>query len=994
MKKKAFALAALLCLQSAATGQWVAQPMMVQAADPIWVESLDRGISAVRTGSGMLVSWRYLANDAADAVFQLYRDNTLIATSNAGEATCFLDAGGNANSIYRVDTLSNGQVTASDVSQLTSADTYFQLPLDPPTAGGCTYSPNDCSTGDVDGDGQYEIFLKWDPSNSQDNSKSGTTGNVYIDCIKLDGTRLWRIDLGRNIRAGAHYTQMLVGDFDSDGSAELVCKTADGTVDGQGTTIGDASADYRNSSGYILSGPEYLTLFDGRTGAALDTIDYNPQRGTVKSWGDSYGNRVDRFLGAVMWLDPDHPSPVTVRGYYTRMTVCAYDVVNKKLVQRWFHDSGSDKNEGYGNGNHNCMPADVDGDGRQELVLGATCIDDDGTTLWCTNLGHGDAMHLGDFLPDRNGLELWVCHEVSPYGYTLIDAATGSVIFHFDNDKDTGRCCAGNVWAGNDGSEFWGNVVYDDSGNTLSCSRPALNFLSYWDGDLEREILDGYTDSPATIKKLNQSGKLETLLSTDGYYTCNTTKGTPCLSADLFGDWREELIVRGADSKSLRIYCTPYETDYRVTTLMHDPQYRAQVAGQNIAYNQPPHASFYLGSDKAVPSQPNVVVNSTEPIVCTGNLMQSITVMDRENGADWSIQQALNVGSQIYGDRDVTYTSVPQELVGAEYVRTACDSKNYGSNLGVCTLSDVATLYVAMDSRMTTVPAWLADWTLTDLTLTASNDVSYVVYSKAFAAGSAVMLGSNETAAGVVGYTVFALNQGITYHGTLVDTLEVVDFDNGADWRMGDNAAVGQPVFGDRTVLYTSLPDALIGAEVILTACDSKNLTTDLATVTAAADLTLYVGLDTRVATVPAWMSDYANTGMTANADNAVVFAFYAKNVAAGETVTLGTNGQSATCMNYVAMVTADASEIMTTTTTTITTSTNEATVTLKGDVDCNGIVNVADCVLLNRYIGEDQAVTLSNQSLANAECDGNIGLTANDAGRLMQFLAKLLPEL
>lgn len=502
------------------------------ASAPI-VEKLDRGITAIKTGNGMLVSWRFLADDPTGTVFQLYRNNTLIYTSQGEEATCFYDESGSASSSYRVDAVVNGAVQSTSTCSLISGTDYFEIPMDTPTASDCTYSPNDCSVGDVDGDGVYELFVKWDPSNSKDNSQKGKTGNVYIDCYKLNGQKLWRIDLGRNIRAGAHYTQFLVADFDCDGYAEMTCKTADGTIDGQGTVIGDGSADYRNSNGYVLSGPEYYTLFDGRTGAALDTVNYVPDRGTVSKWGDKYGNRVDRFLGAVAYLDGVHPSAVTLRGYYTRMTATAYDVVNKKLVQRWKFDTGNSSSAaGYGDGNHNCMPADVDGDGKQEIITGSTCLDDNGKVLWCLNKGHGDAMHLGDLLPERDGLELWICHEDKPYGVSLVDAKTGSIIFHKDGESDTGRCCADNVWAGNDGAEFWGlgNDVFDGSGNTLSCRRPAINFLSYWDGDFEREILDGYTDSPATISKMGADGKLTTLLTTDGYYTCNTTKGTPCLS--------------------------------------------------------------------------------------------------------------------------------------------------------------------------------------------------------------------------------------------------------------------------------------------------------------------------------------------------------------------------------------------------------------------------------------------------------------------------------
>lgn len=611
MRKKILSIAAALCI----AGSMVCIPdySEANAASGYVVENLDRGISAISTGSGMMVSWRFLADDSDNSIFKLYRNNALIYTSNVGNATCYLDKDGKSTDTYKVETVESATVVSSDTCAMQSGSNYLEVKLDVPKAqtSGITYSPNDCTVGDVDGDGQYELFVKWDPSNSKDNSQKGKTDKVFIDCYKIDGTKLWRIDLGVNIRAGAHYTQMLVADYDLDGLAEMVCKTADGTVDGVGNVIGDSSKDYRNSNGYILSGPEYYTLFEGSTGKALDTVDYNPGRGTVSKWGDSYGNRVDRFLGAVAYLDGVKPSAVTVRGYYTRMTACAYDVVNKKLVQKWYFDTGNDKTKpGYGDGNHNCMPADVDNDGKQEIVLGATCLDDDGSVLWCLNTGHGDAMHLGDLLPDRNGLELWICHEDKPYGVSLVDASNGKTIFHKDGDADTGRCCAANVWAGNDGAEFWGlgNDVFDGSGNTLSCRRPAVNFLSYWDGDLEREILDGYTDKPATISKMKNDGTLTTILSTDGAYTCNTTKGTPCLSADIFGDWREELIVRASDSKSLRIYCTPYETDYRITTLMHDPQYRNQVAGQNISYNQPPHTSFYLASNYKLPERPNVSV--------------------------------------------------------------------------------------------------------------------------------------------------------------------------------------------------------------------------------------------------------------------------------------------------------------------------------------------------------------------------------------------------
>lgn len=571
------------------------------------VEYLDRGITAVNTGNGMLVSWRFLASDSDTAEFRLYRDNTLIYTSQTGDATCYLDKSGSSSSKYRVDYVSGGAVVSSENCNFTANKNYFDIPLNVPAGSGCTYSANDCSVGDVDGDGQYELFVKWDPSNSKDNSQDGYTGNVYIDCYTFEGKQLWRVDLGKNIRAGAHYTQFLVADFDCDGKAEMTCKTADGTVDGTGKVIGDASKDYRNSSGYILTGPEYYTLFEGATGKALDTVEYAFPRGKVSDWGDNYGNRVDRFLGAVVYCDGVKPSAVSVRGYYTRMTAVAYDVVDKKLVTRWTFDSGNDPKKGYHNGNHNCMAGDVDNDGKQELVLGSTCIDDNGKLLWCNNQGHGDAMHLGDFLPDREGLELWMCHENEPWGVSLIDAKTGKNIFHKNHTKDTGRACCGNILASNPGAEFWGatgNDIFDESGNTIATNKPAQNFMIYWDGDLEREILDG-----TKIDKYVSTSKINRLLTADGCASNNSSKSSPCLSADIFGDWREELLLRTSDSKYIRIYSTTYDTDIRLTTLMHDVHYRTQAAGEQNCYNQPAHTSFYLGSDENLPERPNVTIN-------------------------------------------------------------------------------------------------------------------------------------------------------------------------------------------------------------------------------------------------------------------------------------------------------------------------------------------------------------------------------------------------
>ena len=730
------------------------------------MEYLDRGIYAIKSGNGMFISWRWNANDSDTAEFRLYRDDTLIYTSKSGDATSFYDASGKTTSKYRVDTVENGSVVASDNCKFTSGSTYFDIPLKSP---GSQYSPNDCCVGDVDGDGQYEIFLKWDPNNSKDNSQSGVTDKVYIDCYTLEGKQLWRVDLGVNIRAGQHYTQMCVADFDCDGKAELITKTADGTKDGKGKVIGDGSKDYRTGTGTILTGPEYLTLFDGQTGAALDTIDYPVPRGDAtsanakKTWGDNYGNRCERMNSGIAYLDGVHPSAIYGRGYYTRLTWAAIDVKDNKLVKRWVYDTGFDsKTPGWGCGNHNVMVADGDNDGKQEIYTGANCIDDNGKLLWTTGQKHGDAMHVGDLIPDREGLEVWECHEDNPYGESCIDAKTGKVIFHINNSKDTGRCAADNIWAGNKGAEFWGAAdgnMYNSAGKQIDTKRPAMNFFIYWDGDLEREILDG-----TAITKMTGQGKFDRIFTADGCGSNNSTKSVPCMTADLFGDWREELILRTNDNTKLRVWCTNSTTKVRLTTLMHDMQYRAQNCCQQSSYNQPPHVSYYLGSDAPLPARPDIKLNNTPgsytpPEPLGGDLIKNLNVLDTANSSGWEFSKGGKARSKVFGDRDYTYTSIPSVLADAESILTACNSKNTDSSLAEFDAGRKIDVYVLLDERVEqngTVPTWLGSWNRTDMTAQTDNDVTFVLYKKTYDQGAKVSLGTNGMKGTVVNYTVFA----------------------------------------------------------------------------------------------------------------------------------------------------------------------------------------------------------------------------------------------
>lgn len=585
------------------------------------VENLDRGLVAVDRGDGsVFVSWRWLGQEPENTAFNVYRDGVQLNNAPLTERTNFVDNNGNPGAQYSVETLINGQ-SQGQASTDVWGEQFLRIPIQRPSGGttptgeNYSYSPNDASAGDLDGDGDYEIVVKWDPSNAKDNSQSGYTGNVYLDAYELDGTQLWRIDLGRNIRAGAHYTQFLVYDADSDGRAEVAVKTADGTRDGQGNVIGDANADHRNSSGYILSGPEYLTVFEGTTGHELDTVNYLPGRGNVSGWGDNYGNRVDRFLATVAYLDGQNPSFVFARGYYTRSVLAAWDFENGQLQQRWVFDSDDNGNGGYaGQGAHSLTVGDVDEDGRQEVVYGAMTVDDNGTGLYTTGLGHGDALHLSDMNPDRPGQEVFMVHECAScygeHGIEMHDAGTGQILWSDPGSRsDIGRGVAMDVDPNSRGYEAWASDggLFSATGQTLSSSRPGpINFGVWWDGDLLRETLDREMIdkwNPAT----NSTQRLLTAYQL-GAASNNGTKGTPALSADLLGDWREEVLWRHSDNNALLLFTTTAPSEHRLRTLMHDPQYRVAIAWQNVGYNQPPHPSFYLGAGMSEPPAPDISV--------------------------------------------------------------------------------------------------------------------------------------------------------------------------------------------------------------------------------------------------------------------------------------------------------------------------------------------------------------------------------------------------
>ena len=569
-------------------------------------EHLGRGVIAIRENpSTVAVSWRYLSSDPMDESFDVYRNGEKVNKYPIRNATFFQDIyKGTESVLYTVKAIQSK--TESNYQLPSDAPAgYLNIPLNRPENGTTPagqsyfYAPNDASIGDVDGDGEYEIILKWDPSNAHDNSHDGYTGEVYFDCYKLNGQHLWRINLGRNIRAGAHYTQFMVFDFDGDGKAEVVMKTADGTVDGKGKVIGEAQADYRNEQGRILTGPEYLTVFNGLTGEAMQTIDYVPERGNLMDWGDNRGNRSDRFLACVAYLDGIHPSVVMCRGYYTRTVLAAYDWNGKELKERWIFDSNHPGCEDYaGQGNHNLRVGDVDGDGCDEIIYGSCAIDHNGKGLYTTKMGHGDAIHLTHFDPSRKGLQVWDCHENKRDGSTYRDAATGEILFQIKDSTDVGRCMAADIDPTQPGVEMWSLAsggIRNIKGEVVKARVRGLscNMAVWWDGDLLRELLDRNIVSKYNWKK----GVCERIAIFEGALSNNGTKATPCLQGDIVGDWREEVLLRTADNTALRLYVSTIPTDYRFHTFLEDPVYRISIATQNVAYNQPTQPGFYFGPD-------------------------------------------------------------------------------------------------------------------------------------------------------------------------------------------------------------------------------------------------------------------------------------------------------------------------------------------------------------------------------------------------------------
>ena len=590
------------------------------------MENLDRGIIAVKTNNQFFIGWRVLGTDADDLAFNLYRKSGSKKAVKLNEkpisgATNFLDTKANSHeeNMWFVKTVIKEKETDAKGSFTIPAESpdkeYMSIALKPVDG----YIPNDLSVGDLDGDGKYDLIVHM-TGKSHDNSHTGITDPPIFQAYTLEGKFLWQINLGKNIREGAHYTQFMVYDLDGDGISEFVCKTADGTTDSENNVVGDPSKDWVDREkksptfGKILKGPEYLSVFNGRNGKLITTVDYIAERGDLAAWGgrggsggnDTKGNRMDRFIACVAYLDGVHPSVVMCRGYYGRTVLAAWDFKNNKLTSRWVFDSKDAENPYSGMGNHNLTVADVDNDGKDEIIYGSMCVDDNGKGLYTTGFRHGDAIHVSDLDPDLPGLEVFGIHEIengtTGPGVTLFAAADGKVLFTDSPNEDVGRGVADNIDPTRKGAQCWWSGspdLHDIKGKVIGKAPTSNNFLIYWDGDTSRELLNSNY-----IDKYN----VGRLFTAKGAASNNGTKSTPALSADILGDWREELILRSEDNKELRIYSTIIPTEIRQYTLMHDSQYRLSIAWQNVGYNQPPHTSFYMGKDMKPAPKPKIIL--------------------------------------------------------------------------------------------------------------------------------------------------------------------------------------------------------------------------------------------------------------------------------------------------------------------------------------------------------------------------------------------------
>lgn len=594
------------------------------------MEMLDRSVVAVPTSAGVMVSWRITGPEYAEnSTYNLYRGTELIKSGLT--VSNFVDPQSNGEG-YSVTAVMNGVEQNRSKAATSLAKQYFTIPVRAINGAYDKYEINDASVGDLDGDGEYEIVVK----RLSISATPADTTYHYLEAYKLDGTFMWAINLGPNLINKVE-VNFLVYDLDGDGKAEIATRTSDGFTDGAGNYVGDRDGDgqvsYRstaayNSSYYRIDGPDYISIFDGKTGKEIAWnwyIDREPmsQWGTPGMSDSQLSHRAEKCMWSVAYLDGVNPSFIITRGIYHRIKLEAWNFSNGSLTKKWAYDSDPNgvASTYTGSGYHNFIVGDADGDGRDEIMYGSMAVDEYGKGMYSTGFGHGDAQHLADINPDIAGLEHFACLEGANGstipGLSLRNATTGAKQWSLAASGDIGRCIAADIDEKNKGYEIWGSEgsgIYSSTGVKISTAQPTTagggatyNFGIWWDGDVQRELLD-----KTVITKWNATNqstdRVATLYNIASISANNDTKSNPSLMADILGDWREEVIYRSSDNTGMVVFVTPFSTAQRMYTLMHDPNYRTAISWQQNSYNQPPNLSFYFGGGMNTPSVPSITI--------------------------------------------------------------------------------------------------------------------------------------------------------------------------------------------------------------------------------------------------------------------------------------------------------------------------------------------------------------------------------------------------
>lgn len=644
---------------------------VITGSRAMWVSYDPISASDPNNASGIasaLISWRLLKTDPSNVAFDIYKsvDGEMEVKLNEepiSNTTSWVDADIDVSktNVYRV-TLANQAETLCDYTFTSEmAEKFYheiRLNMNVPDAS-ITYSPDDIQLGDLDGDGELEIVVKREPYDGA-NQGGWNNGSTLLEAYKMDGTFLWQIDLGINIRSGSHYTSYILYDFDGDGLCEIAFRSSEGTKFGDGKGITDAYGnvnDYRirqtdavgwysgasinTICGLIMEGPEYISICRGYDGREITRVDNIPRGGSGSKasrakywseyWGDDYGNRMDRFFIGVAYLDgiPDeatgvrtsNPSLIISRGIYHNWQVWALDLKGNKLETRWKFDTAEHSSKWLSMGSHSFRVADLDDDGKDEILYGSAAIDDDGSELWCTGNGHGDCLCVGKFIKDRSGLQIVASFEEPGnyngqghgYGCQVIDARDGGLITGHGagSTTDVGRCIVADIDPDSPNFEYWSSLqegVFSCSGSGLvSSTYPTgigggvlYNVAIYWSGQPTREMLDracvvSYKENP-DVNKTNKTRLVYfgTYGSNDGNHS---TKYNPCYYGDFLGDYREEVIMGSSDMKSIYIFSTNHPTEFRLPHLMTDHNYDMSQAMQNMGYNQGTNLGYYVGAE-------------------------------------------------------------------------------------------------------------------------------------------------------------------------------------------------------------------------------------------------------------------------------------------------------------------------------------------------------------------------------------------------------------